>query len=156
MGGKEMSNVSNQSTYKIKKGFEMSPFQKNLVDRVKEHLQECATDKTRIMFAKKEELHEYDGREFSSRDYGNEYEDNYIWVCFNGYMDGKDMQEMSWSDEEICFKDFLNEQYTIPEKFYNFDAIAVKHLECHINGNDIFFTSQEEPGGIDADMYYFV
>ena len=151
-----MSKISKQSVYKINKEFEMSPFQKNLVNRVKEHLQECATDKTRIMFAKKEELHVYDGREFSARDYGNEEEDNYIWVCFNGYMDGADMQEMSWSSEEISAKDFINGQYSVPEVFYDFDAIAVKHLAWHINGDDIFHTSQEEPGGIDTDMYYFV
>ncbi|MFB6469521.1 hypothetical protein ACE38V_22570 [Cytobacillus sp. Hz8] len=151
-----MSKISNQSAWTIKKGFEMSPFQKNIVNKVKEYLEECATDKTRIMFAKKEELHEYDGRKFSARDYGNEAEDNYIWVCFNGYMDGGDMQEMSWSDEEICFKDFMNGQYAVPEVFYDFDAIAVKNLAWHINGDDIFCTSQEEPGGIDTDMYYFV
>ena len=151
-----MSKISNQSACKIKKEFEMSPFQKNLVNRVKEHLEECASDKTRIMFAKKEKLHKYDGREFSVIDYGNAEEDNYIWVCFNGYMDGRDMQEMSWSDEEISFEDLLNEQYIVPEVFYDFDAITVKNLEWHINGEDIFFTSQEEPGGIDTDMYYFV
>lgn len=134
----------------------MSSFQKNLVDRVKEHLQGCTTDNTRIMFAKKEELHEYDGREFSASDYGNEDEDNYIFVCFNGYMDWGDMQEMSWSDEEICYNDFINEQYTVPEIFYDFDTIAVKHLDWHINGDGIFYTSSEEPGGIDTDMYYFV
>lgn len=151
-----MSKISNQLACKMKKEFEMSPLQKNLVNRVKEHLKECATDKTRIMFAKKEELHEYDGREFSARDYGNAEEDNYIWVCFNGYMDGRDMQEMSWSDEEIRFEDLLNEQYIVPEAFNDFDAIAVKKLAWHINGNDIFHSSPDEPGGIDTDMYYFV
>lgn len=59
-------------------------------------------------------------------------------------------------DEEICFKDFMNEQYTVPEIFYDFNAIAVKYLEWHINGSGIFYTSNEEPGGIDTDMYYFV
>jgi len=135
--------------------FGMTPFQKDLVKRVIECVEECKTDRTRVMFSKKEDYHEYDGREFSARDYGDEERDGYIWVCFNGYMYSGGMQEMSWGDE-ITFEDLTSGNYVVPKAFRDFDAIAVKHVAWYIPERDVHHSSPEEPGGVETDMYYFV
>lgn len=134
----------------------MNDKQKLLIKKVKEILSECATEDTRIIFAEKGELHEYDGREFSARDWGNEEEDGYVFVCFNGYMVDGDMQEVGWSDEEISYEELVNNNYSIPTSYKNFDVIAVKHIAWHINEKEVYYTCSDEPGGIETDMYYCV
>ncbi|QSO48413.1 hypothetical protein [Alicyclobacillus mengziensis] len=145
----------NNATTVEKNEFEMTSSQKDLVKRVIECVEECKTDRTRVMFAKQEDYHEYDGREFSARDYGDEERDGYIWVCFNGYMCGDSIQEMSWGDE-MTFEDFTSGNYVVPQVFRDFDAIAVKHVAWYIAEEGVRHSSPEEPGGVETDMYYFV
>jgi len=136
----------------INNKFGFTTIQQNLVKRVIECVAGDYTEETVIMFTKKGDLHEYDGRKFTQYDTDDE---NYEFVYYNGYELNGDMQEVVLGDE-IPFSDFVTGNYVISNNFCNFDMIAVKNIDDEpISDYCDAYSTPAEPGGWDTEIYYF-
>lgn len=147
-GGAVMSDKIDE----INNKFGFTTTQQNLVKRVIECVAGDYTEETVIMFTKKGDIHEYNGREFTQYDTDDE---NYEFVDYNGYKIGENMQEVVLGNE-IPFPDFVAGNYVISKYFCNFDMIAVKNIDFEpISDYCDVYTTPDDPGGWDTEIYYF-